>query len=317
MGGVMKEDKIIDFMGVRKIATAASILLVLISLGALLVRGLNFGLDFTGGTLVELHYSEAPVLEEVRDVLAENGYPGAVVVSFGGDTQLMVRLQTDMMEGDDTELANTGNVIAQILQDATDSEVDLKRSEMIGAQVGDELANNGALGVLLAMAVIFAYVAMRFQFKFSLAAVVALIHDVIITMGVFAVFQLDFDLTVLAAVLAIIGYSLNDSIVVSDRIRENFRIMRSDDILEIINVSLTQTLGRTLMTSGTTMVVVVALYVVGGELIHNFALALMVGIGVGTYSSIYVGSAILYCMNVSKADLMPPEKEGQDLEEVP
>lgn len=317
MGAIMKEEKIIDFMGARKIAAAVSVLLILVSIGALVVKGLNFGLDFTGGTLVELHYSEAPVLEEVRETLAENGYPGAVVVNFGADTELMVRLQTQAVEGGEGQSAATGDVITRILQGATDSQVELKRSEMIGAQVGDELANDGALGLLMAFAVIFVYVAVRFQFKFSLAAVAALIHDVIITLGIFALFQLDFDLTVLAAVLAIIGYSLNDSIVVADRIRENFRIMRTDDSLEIINVSLTQTLGRTLMTSGTTILVLLALYFVGGELIHNFALALLVGVGVGTYSSIYLTSTTLYWTKLSKIDLMPPEKEGEDLEEIP
>lgn len=317
MGAIMKEEKIIDFMGARKIAAAVSVLLILVSIGALVVKGLNFGLDFTGGTLVELHYSEAPVLEEVRETLAENGYPGAVVVNFGADTELMVRLQTQAVEGGEGQSAATGDVITRILQGATDSQVELKRSEMIGAQVGDELANDGALGLLMAFAVIFVYVAVRFQFKFSLAAVAALIHDVIITLGIFALFQLDFDLTVLAAVLAIIGYSLNDSIVVADRIRENFRIMRTDDTLEIINVSLTQTLGRTLMTSGTTILVLLALYFVGGELIHNFALALLVGVGVGTYSSIYLTSTTLYWTKLSKIDLMPPEKEGEDLEEIP
>lgn len=313
----MNEGKIINFMGLRNIAAAVSGLLILVSIGALVVKGLNLGLDFTGGTVVELHYSEAPVLEEVRETLAENGYPGAVVVNFGADTALMVRLQTQAVEDSDGQSAAIGDIITQILQDATDSQVELKRSEMLGAQVGDELANNGALGLLMAFVVIFAYVAVRFQFKFSLAAVTSLVHDVILTLGLFAVFQLDFDLTVVAAVLAIIGYSLNDSIVVSDRIRENYRIMRTDDTLEIINVSLTQTLGRTLMTSITTMVVLVALYFVGGDLIHNFALAMLVGVGVGSYSSIYLGSSMLYWMKLNKIDLMPPEKEGEDLGEIP
>ena len=313
----MNEGKIINFMGLRNIAAAVSGLLILVSIGALVVKGLNLGLDFTGGTVVELHYSEAPVLEEVRETLAENGYPGAVVVNFGADTALMVRLQTQAVEDSDGQSVAIGDIITQILQDATDSQVELKRSEMLGAQVGDELANNGALGLLMAFVVIFAYVAVRFQFKFSLAAVTSLVHDVILTLGLFAVFQLDFDLTVVAAVLAIIGYSLNDSIVVSDRIRENYRIMRTDDTLEIINVSLTQTLGRTLMTSITTMVVLVALYFVGGDLIHNFALAMLVGVGLGSYSSIYLGSSMLYWMKLNKIDLMPPEKEGEDLGEIP
>ncbi len=314
----MSELKVIDFMGKRKIAAAFSIVLIVVSIAALAVNGLRFGLDFTGGTLVELHYSEAPVLEEVRDALAKEGYSNAVVVNFGSDTELMVRLQTDNSDlGEGEENINIGEAITEILQQATAAKVELKRSEVIGAQIGEELANDGGLGLLMALAVVFIYVALRFQFKFSMGAVVALAHDVIIVLGVFALFQLDFDLTVLAAVLAVIGYSLNDTIVVADRIRENFRKLRSDSPVEIINESLTQTLGRTIMTSGTTLLVLLALFFVGGELIHNFSLALLVGIGVGTYSSIYVAATILLWANLTKEDLMPPEKEGEEFEELP
>lgn len=314
----MSEEKVIDFMGKRKFAAIASIVMIVISVVALALNGLKFGLDFTGGTLVELHYSQPPVLEDVRQTLADHGYPNAVVVNFGSDTELMVRLQTDNSSAEGEEAsANVGDEIARVLQASTEQDVQLMRSEVIGAQIGDELANDGGLGLLMALAVVFVYVALRFQFKFSLGAVIALIHDVTIVLGVFALFKLDFDLTVLAAVLAVIGYSLNDTIVVADRIRENFRIIREESAEKIINTSLTQTLGRTLMTSGTTLLVLLALFFVGGELIHNFALALLVGIGVGTYSSIYVAATILLWTKISKEDLMPPVKEGQDLEELP
>ncbi len=314
----MSELKVIDFMGKRKFTATFSIVLIVVSIVALAANGLRFGLDFTGGTLVELHYSEAPVLEEVRDALAKEGYSNAVVVNFGSDTELMVRLQTDNSDlGEGEKNINIGEIITEILQQATEAKVELKRSEVIGAQIGEELANDGGLGLLMALAVVFIYVALRFQFKFSMGAVIALAHDVIIVLGVFALFQLDFDLTVLAAVLAVIGYSLNDTIVVADRIRENFRKLRSDSPIEIINESLTQTLGRTIMTSGTTLLVLLALFFVGGELIHNFSLALLVGIGVGTYSSIYVAATILLWAKISKEDLIPPEKEGEEFEELP
>ena len=314
----MNQDKIIDFMGKRFWAMGFSGLLLVISIAALAINGLKMGLDFTGGTLVELHYSQPPVLEDVRQTLASNGFANAVVVNFGSDTELMVRLQTDnsSIEGDSKNI-NIGEEIAATLQAASDADVKLMRSEVIGSQIGDELANDGGLGLLVALVVVFLYVALRFQFKFSLGAVIALAHDVIIVLGVFALFQLDFDLTVLAAILAVIGYSLNDTIVVADRIRENLRIMRVDSVIEIINVSLTQTLGRTLMTSGTTLLVLFALFFVGGELIHNFALALLVGIGVGTYSSVYVAAAILIMAKITKEDLMPPEKEGAEFDEMP
>lgn len=313
----MSDEKIIDFMSKRNLAALVSALLLVVSVAALAINGLKLSLDFTGGTLVELHYSEAPVLEDVRQTLAQHGYTNAVVVNFGSDTELMVRLQTDNSDlAEDAPPINIGEHIASLLQGATNVKVELMRSEVIGAQIGDELANDGGLGLLMALVVVFIYVALRFQFKFSLGAVIALIHDVVIVLGVFALFQLDFDLTVLAALLAVIGYSLNDTIVVADRIRENFRIMRSDSTVEIINTSLTQTLGRTLMTSGTTILVLLALFFVGGELIHNFALALLIGVGIGTYSSIYVAATILCWANLSKADLMPPPKEGEEQEEI-
>lgn len=316
----MNTEKVINFMSVRRIAMFVSIVLVLGSIASLVVRGLNFGLDFTGGTLVELHYSEAPNLAEVREQLAEAGFPGAVVVHFGSETELLVRMRAEQVVEtmDESEGASIGQEIARALQQASpDLQIELMRSEMIGAQMGEELANSGGLGLLVALIGIFIYVAIRFQAKFSVGALAALAHDVIIVLGLFSLLQLEVDLTVLAAVLALIGYSINDTIVVADRIRENFRVLRMDSSEEIINVSLTQTLGRTVMTSGTTLLVLLALFFVGGELIHNFSTALIAGIVVGTYSSVYVAASVMLALNLSKEDLMPPVKEGAELDELP
>lgn len=315
----MSAEKVINFMGVRRIAMAFSMFLVLGSIVSLAVRGLNFGLDFTGGTLVELHYSEAPNLEEVRQQLTDAGYPGAIVVHFGSETELLVRMRTQTAVPDQgTGITNVGEHMAAALQAASPGvTIDMMRSEIIGAQMGEELANTGGIGLLVAFIAVFIYVAVRFQTKFSVGALVALVHDVIIVLGLFSALQLEVDLTVLAAVLAVIGYSINDTIVVADRIRENFRVIREGTTADIINISLTQTLGRTLMTSGTTLLVLLALFFVGGELIHNFSSALIVGIGIGTYSSIYVAAAIMLWMNLTKEDLMPPVKEGAELDELP
>lgn len=305
----MQDIKIINFMGMRKIAAAVSVILVLLSIGSLATKGLSLGLDFTGGSLIELRYEQTADLRAVRDQLKDMGYPGATVINFGSDRDVLVRFQTT-----DQKASNT---VALSLQAASSGTVELKRTEFVGPQIGDELANDGGLGMLFALAVVMAYVAMRFQFKFSVGAVVALIHDVIITLGIFSFFQLDFDLTVLAAVLAVIGYSLNDTIVVFDRIRENFRLLRKEDVVEIVNESLTQTLDRTLITSLTTLMVLFALFLVGGELIHNFSLALIIGILIGTYSSIYVAANVLLFTNIAKEDLIPVEKEGEEFEELP
>ncbi len=313
----MSDIKVINFTKAAIPLTMVSILLVVLSIGALAWKGLNWGLDFTGGTLVELNYSEPPILEDVRRTLADAGFQGATVVNFGSQNDLMVRLQADNADLEDSATTNFGEHIAAILRDASGAQIRLLRSEVVGAQIGEELANTGGLGVLVALALVFVYVALRFQSKFSVGAVASLIHDVILVLGVFALFQLEFDLTVLAALLAVLGYSLNDSIVVSDRIRENFRIMRDMTPTEVMDLSLTQTLGRTIVTSGTTLLVVVVLLVVGGDLIHNFALALAIGISVGTYSSIIIGTAILMWLKLTKEDLMPPVKEGEELEEIP
>lgn len=295
----------IDFMKLRMGAMVLSLLLLVVSIGSLATQGLNLGLDFTGGTLLEVQYDKPLALESISKTLESAGYKDVTVQNFGSETDILVRMSEAFRD-------NLGNEVLQILQKAsTDNPIELKRSEFVGANVGEELRDQGGLALLLALFVVMVYVAARFQFKFSVGAVVALFHDVVVILGLFSLFQWDFDLTVLAALLAVIGYSLNDTIVVADRIRENFRILRRGDAIEVINESLNQTLGRTIMTSLTTAVVLGALLIVGGELIHNFALALMVGVVVGTYSSIYVAANILLLMNITREDLMPPEVEEE------
>lgn len=292
--------KTINFMGIRKLTLGISIALVLVSIIALAVNGLKLGLDFTGGTLIEVKYSQPANLNEIRGVLQQNAYHDVSVQFFGSEQDVLVR----MSESYRADLGD--NVLAALQKSAAEGTVvTLQRAEFVGSQVGEDLRDEGGLALLLAIATILVYVAFRFQMKFSLGAVIALVHDVTITLGVFALFQLEFDLTVLAAILAIIGYSLNDTIVVADRIRENLTMLRETEVEEIINISLTQTLDRTLMTSGTTMIVVLVLLFMGGELIHNFALALTVGIFVGTYSSIYIAANLLMLMNVTREDLIP------------
>lgn len=300
------EERVIPFMGISKLAMAFSALLIIISIGAIAVRGLSLGLDFTGGSLVELEYEQAPRVADVREALEEKGYTGFVVQQFGTDTSILVRLQQDFDQ-------NLGNkIVADLSSVEAMGDIELKRSEFVGAQVGEELKEQGGLGLLLALATIMVYISFRFVFKFSVGAVVALVHDVIITIGAFALFQWDFDLNVLAAVLAVIGYSLNDTIVVYDRIRENFRAFRIESSQQIIDISLTQTLSRTIVTGLTTLLVLLALYIFGGEALEGFATALIIGIVIGTYSSIYVASSLLLATKVSKEDMMIPLKEGLD-----
>lgn len=317
----MTPEKILNFMGQRKLAAVFSILLLVGSIVSLTVQGLNFGLDFTGGTQLEYKYETAADLNAIRATLEEAGYTGAVVVNYGSDTNVLMSLQQSVPPSTDPskpqEIVSIGEVVLELLESKSSEEIELLRTDVVGAQVGEELANSGGMGMLLALAVVMAYVAVRFQFKFSVGAVAALIHDVIIVLGVFSFFQLTFDLTVLAAVLAVIGYSLNDTIVVADRIRENFRLIRKGDSEEVINISLTQTLGRTMITSLTTLLVLLALFFVGGEMIHNFALALIVGVVIGTYSSIYVSANILMAMHIDREDLIPVVKEGEELDELP
>lgn len=303
-------EKSINFMSQRFIAMALSLVLLLGSIVSLAVNGLQFGLDFTGGLQVEAEFEHRADLESIRQNLTESGFEDANIVYFGAETEVMVRMQQDLTPGIEKE-------VLPVLEATTDGKVIIKRIEFVGPQVGDELRDQGGIGMLFALAIVMGYVAMRFQFKFSVASVAALAHDVIIVLGIFSLFKLDFDLTVLAAVLAVIGYSLNDTIVVSDRIRENFRKLRRADAVEVINISLTQTLGRTLVTSLTTMLVLLALFFVGGELIHAFSIALMIGVFVGTYSSVYVAANILLLMNITKEDLMETVKEGVEVDDMP
>ncbi len=302
-----------DFMGKRAPAIIFSAILLLVSLGSLVTQGLNFGLDFTGGTLIEMGYEKPVDLNKVRSQLGAAGFPDAVVQHFGTSRDILVRIAP--REGQSN--ADISSAVMETLRSIEQGDVSMRRVEFVGPQVGDELANDGGLALIYALITVMIYVGFRFEYRFAIGSVLALGHDVIITLGVFSLFQLDFDLTVVAAVLAVIGYSLNDTIVVFDRIRENFRKMRKGTSVEVVNASLNQTLSRTLMTSVTTLLVLIALFVVGGELIHGFATALIIGVVVGTYSSIYVASASALMLGISKIDLMPVEKEGEDLEDIP
>jgi preprotein translocase subunit SecF len=288
----------INFMGIRRSAFAVTVLLTLISLGSLAIKGLNFGLDFTGGTLIELAYEKPADLNLVREQLQGAGFKEAMVQSFGATTDVLVRLP-----GDDPQL---GTKVAAALQEADSANaIKVQRVEFVGPTVGEELRDQGGLGMLLALAGIMVYVAFRFQWKFGLGAIVSLIHDVIITLGVFSFFQINFDLTVLAAVLAIIGYSLNDTIVVFDRVRENFRLLRKAELIENINISTTQTLLRTLATSVSTLLAIGALMVFGGENLWGFSLALFIGVSAGTYSSVYIACVMLVWLKLEREDLIP------------
>ena len=293
--------KTINFLRLRKFFYVVAVALMLASVGSLAVKQLNLGLDFTGGALVELNYSEAADLEAIRATLRENGWGDAVVQNFGASTDVLIRLPSDD--------PNLGNQVAQMIKTTDGSDVSVKRVEFIGPQVGEELRDQGGLGMLVAIAGILLYVSLRFQMKFAVAAILALVHDVIFTLGVFSFFGISFDLTVLAAILAVIGYSFNDSIVVFDRVRENMRLMRQTELTDIINISTTQTLGRTMATSFSTILVLLALFWFGGENIHGFATALLIGVGVGTYSSIYIAGGLLVTMKLTRDDLIPPQVE--------
>ncbi|MCH8057450.1 MAG: protein translocase subunit SecF [Proteobacteria bacterium] len=297
----------IDFMGQSKMAFALSAILMALSIGSLATRGLNFGLDFTGGMLIEVSYPSAPRISEVRANLGDAGLDDAVVQTFGTATDIVVRIPPRSEEESDAELST---IILKALQVGIEGDIVMRRVEFVGPQVGDELAEQGILAVVYAMIGIFLYVMFRFQWRFSVGAVAALIHDVVISMGVLSAVQVEFDLTVVAALLAVIGYSLNDTIVLFDRIRENFPRLRKRTPLEVVNTSVNETLSRTLMTSMTTLLVLFALFIFGGEIIHSFAFTLIVGVLVGTYSSIFVASTVLLRLGVSKYDLLQVEKEG-------
>jgi preprotein translocase subunit SecF len=309
---LFNRDSNINFVGHRKIAAVFSGILILTSIILMFVNGLNFGVDFTGGTIVELRY-DAPVnLEEVRNILNDSEFAGAVVQNYGSASEVLIRLAP-------IEELNSSQISTEVtrLLGQSDTSIELRRIEFVGAQVGEELTESGGLAMLFALFGILVYVAIRFQTRFSLGAIAALIHDIIITTGFFALTRVDFDLSVLAAILAVIGYSLNDTIVVFDRIRENFKRMRNATPYEVVNTSINQTMSRTIITALTTLLVLLALFFLGGETIHGFAIALIVGIVIGTYSSIYVASPITLALGISRQDLMPVEKEGEGLPDRP
>lgn len=300
----------IDFMGKRRITMVLSILLMVISIYSLSTQGLKLGLDFTGGTLVEVGYKQAVELENIRKVLKENGFAEATVQHFGTSQDVLIRIGQHE-ESKDEPLSSK---ILRILQ-IENKDVQMRRVEYVGPQIGKELVEKGGLAILYTLIGILIYVAFRFEYRFALGAIAALIHDTVITVGLFSVLQLEFDLTVLAAVLAVIGYSLNDTIVVFDRIRDNFLKLRKQDSINVMNISINQMLGRTVMTSVTTALVLVVLFFVGGQLIHGFSIALLFGVIVGTYSSIYIASASALALGISKMDLMPVQKEGAEQKE--
>ena len=323
----------IDFLGKRRLALVLSCILILISLASFVTRGLSLGIDFTGGTLVEVGYSDAVVIEDVRSALESSGIEDAVVQHFGTSKDVMVRLpvSTSANKPNSAEISNTVMEALRIpykevLVDSSDAsnqqctssgalencQVQMRRVEFVGPQIGGELANQGGLAMLYALLGILIYVTFRFEWRFAVGSVIALVHDVLLTIGVFSLFQFEFSLPVLAAVLAVIGYSLNDTIVVYDRIRENFRKMRKSDVVSIMNGSINQTLPRTILTSLTTLLVVLTLLIFGGEVIRGFSLALFVGVIVGTYSSIFVASPAVLMLGISRDDMMPVQKEGVD-----
>ena len=301
----------INFMAMRTPAMLLSLVLIIGSLIGLWYKGLNLGVDFTGGTIIELSYPASADIGQIRNTLSQAGYEEAQVQHFGSSQEVLIRIAP--REG--MASATLSNQVVEVLQNATTETINLRRVEFVGPQVGEELTSDGALAVLYALIGILIYVALRFVFRFSLGAIAALVHDVVITVGVFAWTQMQFDLTVIAALLAIIGYSINDTIVVFDRVRENFRTVREGTPVEVTNKALNDMLSRTIMTSLTTLLVLVALFFLGGEIIHGFAAALVVGVVVGTFSSVYIASSVALMLGVSKQDLMPPVKEGVNAEE--
>ena len=299
---------VIDFVGKRKYAMIFSAILLIVSIASLSFQGLKFGIDFTGGTLIELGYEKTADLEDIRFKLSEGDFKGTNVQYFGSDTEVLIQL-----EPQEVSSAKLSSSIIRMLGDG----IDVRRVEFVGPKVGEELTNDGGLAMLYALIGILIYVAFRFEYRFALGSIAALVHDVIITLGIFSILQIEFDLTVLAAILAVIGYSLNDTIVVFDRIRENFLSTRQVEAEPIINEALNQTLSRTLMTSLTTLLVLVALFYLGGEVIHSFAGALLIGVIIGTYSSIYVASSMILALGISKEDMLPSEKEKKEIDARP
>ena len=299
---------LIDFVGKRKFAMIFSAVLLVLSIASISFQGLKFGIDFTGGTLIELGYEKTADLEDIRLKLSEGDFKGTNVQYFGSDTEVLIQL-----EPQEVSSAKLSSSIIRMLGDG----IDVRRVEFVGPKVGEELTNDGGLAMLYALIGILIYVAFRFEYRFALGSIAALVHDVIITLGIFSILQIEFDLTVLAAILAVIGYSLNDTIVVFDRIRENFLSTRQVEAEPIINEALNQTLSRTLMTSLTTLLVLLALFYLGGEVIHSFAGALLIGVIIGTYSSIYVASSMILALGISKEDMLPSEKEKKEIDARP
>ena len=300
----------INFMRFRKIAITISLILFAGSIGSIFTKGLSLGLDFSGGTLVEIQYEDSVDLQEIRGVLSDNGYEDFQVVNFGSSLDVLIKI------ADQPGNSSLGDQIFTLLS-SNDFEGELKRIEFVGPQIGSELRDQGGLGMLVALGMILLYVAFRFQYKFALGAVAALGHDVVIILGLFSIFAWDFDLSVLAALLAVIGYSLNDSIVVSDRIRENFRSERALGSEDLINLSLNQTLSRTVITSLTTLLVLFALFFFGGEAVRGFSLGLIIGVLIGTYSSLYIVTTILISLNLSQEDMAVPDVEGAEFDDMP
>jgi len=299
---------VINFVGNRKYALIFSTILLVVSIASIGFQGLKFGIDFTGGTLIELGYEKTADLEDIRSKLTSANYSGANVQYFGSDTEVLIQLEPQA-----TTSAQLSSSIIRMLGDG----IDVRRVEFVGPKVGEELTNDGGLAMLYALIGILIYVAFRFEYRFALGSIAALVHDVIITIGIFSLLQIEFDLTVLAAILAVIGYSLNDTIVVFDRIRENFLSTRHIEPGPIVNDALNQTLSRTLMTSLTTLIVLLALFYLGGEVIHSFAGALIIGVVIGTYSSIYVASSMILALGISKEDILPSEKEKKEIDARP
>ena len=315
MRELLNANKVVDFMRWSKFAFIFSLIMIMGSIATISTKGLNWGLDFTGGTLIEVSFKEPANLPLIRESLEKAGFGDAVVQNFGTARDVMVRLQP--REGVKGEVL--GNQILDALKEGTAQSVEMRRIEFVGPNVGDELAEDGGMAILIALLCILLYVSLRFEWRLAAGAVLSLAHDIIITVGIFSVLQVEVDLTIVAALLTVVGYSLNDTIVVFDRIRENFRKMRKGTPAEIMNCSISQTLSRTLITSGTTLFVVIALFAQGGSMIHGFALALLIGITIGTYSSIYVASALALKLGITREHLMPTpvEKEGEELDAIP
>ena len=297
----------IKFLSIRRITTILSIVLMILSGLSLVTRGLNPGIDFTGGFQIEVSFQEAPEIQQVRLDLSTSGFDDAIVQNSGSATDLMIR--TAPREGVDSR--KVGNQIIEAVSQSSNN-VELLSSEYVSAQVGEELTEQGGLAMIFALIMIMIYIVFRFQWKFSIGAVLALIHDVLITLGIFSFFQITFDLAVLAAILAVVGYSLNDTIVIFDRIRENFRSMRRTETLEVLNASITQTISRTIITSSTTLMVLLALYFMGGQSLSGFSVALIIGVLIGTYSSIFVASTSVFYLDISTTDRLPSTREEVD-----